>query len=75
MALNHPRFQITCWAVHYAEAKAVRTAVTNALQGFTNGGLMGTVAVAQVIVENDADLHDPQTLELGASVDAIIWHN
>jgi len=74
MGLNHPRFQITCWAKTYSDAKAVRTAVTAALNGFANGGTMGVV-VAQIIVENDADLFDPQTFEFGASIDAIIWHS
>jgi hypothetical protein len=76
MKLNYPRFQITCWANKYADAKAVRTAVVAALNGFTNGSVMGgAVVVDQVITDNDADLHDPQTLEFGASVDAIIWHS
>ena len=75
MSLNHPRFQLTCWATKYADAKAVRTAVATALNGFVNGSTMGgAVVVDQIIVDNDADLFDPQTLEFGASIDAIIWH-
>lgn len=76
MSLNHPRFQLTCWADKYADAKAVRTAVMAALQSFANGGSFGGGPVVdQIIVENDADLHDPASLEFGASVDAIIWHH
>lgn len=76
MNLNHPRFQFTCWADKYADAKAGRTAVVAALNGFANGGTMGgAVVVEQVIVTDDMDLHDPQSLEFGASVDAIIWHS
>lgn len=76
MSLNHPRFQITCWAATYAAAKAGRTAVSAALNGFANGSVMGgSVVVDQVIVENDMDLHDQTTLEFGASTDAIIWHH
>lgn len=74
MSLSHPRFQLTCWANKYADAKAVRTAVVTALNGFTNGAAMGGVVVDQVIVENDMDLHDQQSLEFGASIDAILWH-
>jgi uncharacterized protein DUF3168 len=74
MSLSHPRFQVTCWAKDYSDAKAVRDAVIAALDGFTDGGTMGGVVVDQVIVENDLDLLDNQTLEFGASIDAIIWH-
>jgi hypothetical protein len=75
MNLNHPRFQFTAWANKYGDAKAVGTAVTSALNAFANGSSMGGIVVAQIIVENDTDLHDPQTLEFGASLDATIWHN
>lgn len=74
MGLNHPRFQLTAWSTKYAEVKAVRTAVVAALNGFTNGASMSGVVVAQIIVENDMDLTDPQTFEFGASIDACIWH-
>jgi len=75
MSLNHPRYQFTVWADKYADAKAVRTAVNAALNSFVNGSTMGGIVVDQIIAENDADLHDPQTLEFGASIDATIWHH
>lgn len=74
MQLGNPRFQFTCWASTYDDAKTVIKAVRAALVGFTNGAAMGGVTVAQIIVDSDNDLHDPETLEFGASLDAIIWY-
>lgn len=74
MNLAYPTFQITCWAKEYAEAKAVLAAVRTALNAYTGPTLEG-VAVPQIIVENESDLDDPQSLEYGASLDAIVWHS
>jgi len=74
MNLAHPRFQITAWAGKYADAKAAIKAVRTALQGYTGPMLQG-VAVPEIIVENEQDLNDPQSLEYGASLDAIVWHS
>jgi hypothetical protein len=69
-----PRFQFTCWAPKYSDAKAVRTAVQAALEAFTNGASMGGVVVSEIIVMNDNDLHDPVSLDFGAALDATIYH-
>lgn len=74
MNLAYPHFQITCWAKEYIDAKAVQSAVRSALNAYAGPTLEG-VAVAQIIVENERDLSDPQTLEYGASLDAIVWHS
>lgn len=74
MNLAYPSFQITCWAKEYQDAKAVQAAVRTALNSYAGPTLEG-VAVAQIIVENERDLSDPQTLEYGASLDATVWHS
>lgn len=74
MNLAYPHFQITCWAKEYKDAKAVQAAVRTALNSYAGPTLQG-VAVPQIIVENEQDLSDPETLEYGASIDAIFWHS
>ena len=74
MNLAYPHFQITAWAKEYGDAKAVQAAVRSVLNGYAGPTLEG-VAVAQIIVENEQDLSDPETLEYGASLDAIVWHS
>ena len=74
MNLSYPHFQITCWAKEYADTKAVDAAVRAALNAYTGPTLEG-VAVAQIIVEDERDLSDPETLEYGASLDVIVWHS
>lgn len=74
MNLAHPRFQITAWAGKYGDAKAAIAAVRAALIAYTGPTLQG-VAVPEIICDNEADLQDPQSLEYGASLDAIIWHS
>lgn len=74
MNLAYPHFQITAWAKEYIDAKAVQAAVRSALNAYAGPMLQG-VAVAQIIVEDEKDLSDPQTLEYGASLDAIVWHS
>jgi uncharacterized protein DUF3168 len=74
MNLAYPHFQITCWAKEYQDAKAVQAAVRTALNGYAGPTLEG-VTVPQIIVENEQDLSDPESLEYGASLDVIVWHS
>lgn len=74
MNLAYPMFQFTAWAKEYEDAKAVQTAIRNALNAYVGPTLQG-VAVAQIITDNEQDLNDPSTLEYGASLDAIVWHS
>lgn len=74
MHLAHPRFQFTCWAAKYAEAKAVITALRNALNAYTGPTLQG-VNVSEIITTDEHDLSDPVSLELGVALDAIFWHS
>lgn len=74
MNLNRPRFQFTAWADKYADAKAAIKAVRTALQGYTGPTLQG-VTVPEIICDSEQDLNDPQSLEFGASLDAIVWHS
>ena len=75
MHLAHPRFQFTCWASKYAEAKAVIAAVNAALNAYVGPTLEG-IGVPEIIVEDDGrDLSDPQSLEYGVALDACVWHS
>ena len=74
MNLASPHFQITAWAKEYQDAKAVQSAVRAALNGYAGPTLQG-VTVPELIVENEQDLSDPETLEYGASLDVIVWHS
>lgn len=74
MSLAHPRFQFTCWADKYSDAKAVIKAVRSALIGYAGPTLEG-VTVPQIVIDNEHDLEDSQSLELGVALDAIIWHS
>ncbi|MEE9401256.1 MAG: DUF3168 domain-containing protein [Dehalococcoidia bacterium] len=66
-ALQHPRFQFSCWAETYLEALAVAEEVRIALQGLTTAGVG--------IYENAHDLYDTDTGWYHVPVDITIWHN
>jgi len=73
--LAHPRFQFSCWAEKYEEAKAVAEQIRLALEGYK--GMMGGsdgVRVDAIYVEDDHDIYDPETKEYHVALDAIIWH-
>ena len=74
MHLAHPRYQFTCWAKKYGDAKAVITALRNALNAYTGPTLNG-VNVPQIITDGEQDLNDPSSLEYGVSLDALVWHS
>ncbi len=66
-ALQHPRFQFSCWAETYAEALAVAEQVRLALQGITAAG--------GGYYEGAFDLYDSETGWYYVPVDITIWHN
>lgn len=74
-----PRFQISCWAQTYTQAKAVAKQVQAALQNFSGvmGGA-GGVQVDAVLFENEFDLYEDETEGktklYHVPVDFIIWH-
>jgi len=74
MALSHPRFQITAWGSKYGDAEAAIKAVRLALQAYAGPTFQG-IPVSEIIVDTEMDLGDPQSLEYGVSLDAIIWHS
>lgn len=75
MNLTHSRFQFTCWAAKYAEAKAVIAQVRAAFKGVSPGGQLNGFTVSQVVVEDDGrDLSDLGTEEFGFAVDVLFIH-
>ena len=66
-ALQHPRFQFSCWAETYTEALAVAEQVRMALQGLTAAGVG--------IYETAHDFYDTDTGWYHAPVDITIWHD
>jgi len=73
--LAHPRFQFSCWAKKYQEAKAIAEQVRLALDGYK--GMMGGpdgVRVDAVYIEDDHDIYDPETKIYHIALDVVIWH-
>lgn len=71
-ALAHPRFQLDCWAETYGEAVGLARAVRQALDGYQ--GLMGGVAVRDVVIDNELDGYEPETALWRRTIDVIVWH-
>jgi len=66
-ALQHPRYQFSCWAETYGAAWAVADQVRLALQGLAAGGVG--------IYDNGVDMYDPETGWYHVAIDITIWHN
>lgn len=66
-ALQHPRYQFSCWAETYGAAWAVAEQVRLALQGLTSAGVG--------IYDNGNDMYDPETGWYHVAIDITIWHN
>lgn len=66
------RIQLTAWGPTYASAKAVATAVRQALERF-RGTVLG-VEFLDVFVETDADLRDDEVLLDGVATDLQVIH-
>lgn len=70
--IARPRFQLVAWATSYATAKAVATAVRQALQRYR--GTVGGVEILDIFVEFDEDLHDDEVHLFGALTDFSVIH-
>jgi hypothetical protein len=73
--VSYPRFQISCWAKSYAEAKGLADEVKAAFQRFKGvmGGAQG-VEVIQGVFMNDLDLYDNETQVYHIPVDIKLIH-
>ena len=73
--LTRPRYQFTCWAEKYSDAKAIAEVLRLALDGYkgTMGG-SGGVDVSAILSEGDGDIYDPETQLNGVWHDFFIWH-
>jgi len=67
------RFQYSCWAQRYTQAKAVADAVRVAFEDY--GGPMGLVRVLRAHSLNEVDLHDPETGLYHVPLDVLITHH
>lgn len=70
--IARPRFQVTAWADTYAGAKAVATAVRQALQRY-RGTILG-VEILDCYVDTDQDLVDDEVKLFGHATDFFIPH-
>jgi len=68
--LARPRFQLSCWAEHYGEAKQVAEQVRAALEAWP-----ATKTVQAAFVVNELDGYEPETKLYHVPVDVIFWHN
>ena len=69
------RFQISCWATSYSNAKDVAEQVKLALQDYS--GLMGGAGGVQVLdvnVVGEQDIYEPDTGIYHLPVDVMIYH-
>lgn len=64
--LANPRFQFSCWAKTYLEAKKVADVVRIAMNVFPNG---------TTYMQDEQDFYEPDTGLYHVPVDFIIWHN
>jgi hypothetical protein len=73
--LARSRFQFTCQAETYSDAKALAEAVRHCWEGYR--GTVATVRIDGTLIDNDQDgYNEPLSLVIQPSVrmDVIIWH-
>jgi hypothetical protein len=73
--LANPRFQFSCFATTYYEAKQIVTAIRTVLEGFD--GMMGGdggVSVGGCFCVNETDIYEDDTDLFHVAVDYLIWH-
>lgn len=63
--LAYPRFQFSCWAKSYGQAKQVAEQIRLALDTFPSG---------RAFIENEQDIYEPDTGIHHIPIDFIIWH-
>lgn len=66
------RFQFSCWAERYADAKAVAQAIREALEDYV--GTMGTFKILDSTTVNEIDLSQPDTGLYHVPVDVLVTH-
>ena len=66
------RFQIDCWALTYAQCRALASAVRVRLDGYR--GDMDGIHVGATTLENDQDIYEDDVTGYRASLDVIIQH-
>lgn len=73
--LAYSRFQLSCFANSYYEAKQMAWALQAALQGFsgTMGGAEGT-EIGGCFYDNEQDNYEPEMRLYHIAVDYLIWH-
>ena len=73
--LAHPRFQFSCFATTYYEAKQITEAIRAAIEAFsgTMGGA-GGVEVGHCFLINESDIYEENTKLFHVAVDYLIWH-
>ena len=72
MAYRVSRFQFSCWAEKYGDAKAVAQAVRQALEDYV--GDMGEFRIMDSTSVNEIDLSEPDTGLYHVPVDVLITH-
>ena len=73
--LAHPRFQFSCFAKEYGDAKNAIAAIQTALDGYsgTMGGDSG-VTVGAAFYDDENDFYEEDTGLHHVAADYIIWH-
>jgi len=73
--LARPRFQFSCFAMTYYEAKQIAEAIRAAIEAFsgTMGGT-GGVEVGSCFCINESDIYEEDTRLFHVAVDYLIWH-
>jgi len=73
--LAHPRFQFSCFATTYYEAKQIAEAIRAAIEAFsgTMGG-DGGVEVGSCFYINESDIYEEDTRLFHVAVDYLIYH-
>lgn len=69
----NPRYQFSCFAKEYAEAREVAERVAEIFRGFT--GIMGnTFPVAKTVIEGEQDIYESETKLYHIPVDVVFLY-
>ena len=71
--LSETRFQLTCEADTYAQAKALAQAVRHCWESFA--GTVAGIAIGGAFVENESDGYSEEVPAPVVRIDVSIWHN
>jgi len=73
--LARPRFQFSCFATTYYQAKQIAEAIRSVIEAFsgTMGG-DGGVEVGSCFYINESDIYEEDTRLFHVAVDYLIWH-